>query len=114
MRILILDDKINRHKEFNKRLIGHIVKNVYTSKQAIEELYKNKWDYVFLDHDLGEEINVPSVIDTGWEVAKWLSDHPEKQPERIIIHSFNTEGAKNMKSLLPKAELIPGVWTSIQ
>lgn len=114
MKILILDDDENRHKEFNKRLIGHSVKNVYWAQQTIKALEEEVWDCVFLDHDLGGEIYVRSGPNTGYEVAKWLSENPDKQPKRIIIHSFNSVGAANMKSLLPNAELIPGAWSLIK
>jgi len=113
MRILILDDDLSRHKEFNKRLINHVVKNTSEACETIEALKNELWDYVFLDHDLGEMIHVASGDGTGYEVAKWLSEHPDRQPENIIIHSFNTSGARNMKSVLPKAVIYPGVWTKI-
>ena len=111
MRILILDDDLCRHKAFNKKFIGHDVKNVETSQETIDALQNENWDCVFLDHDLGGRVYVQSGKNTGYEVAQWLSNHPEKQPERIIIHSFNPVGAKNMQSLLPKSELIPGAWS---
>jgi CheY-like chemotaxis protein len=113
MRILILDDDACRHKEFNRRLMNHTVKNVFEAWEAIEALKTELWDWVFLDHDLYQRIHVTSGDGTGYEVAKWLRDNPDRQPENIIIHSYNTEGANNMKSLLPKAIIHPGVWTKI-
>lgn len=110
MRILILDDDLCRHQAFNRKLIGNDVKNVETSQDAIDALQNESWDLVCLDHDLGGKVYVQSGKNTGYEVAQWLFDNPEKQPERIIIHSYNPVGAKNMKSLLEKAELIPGAW----
>ena len=47
---------------------------------------------------------------TGYTVAKWLRDHPDKKPNRIIIHSFNNVGAKNMQDILPGSILAPGYW----
>ena len=113
MKILILDDNENRHKEFNKRLIGHIVKNVYTVKETIKYLEEEKWDFVFLDHDLGGNIYQSSVPSTGYEVAEWLHNHTDRQPEQIIIHSYNPVGARNMKNLLPNAVVLPGAWLII-
>ena len=114
MKILILDDDFSRHKEFNKRLIGCSVTNVETSKEAIQKLEEEIFDIVFLDHDLGGMVFMQSGENTGFEVAKWLSENEAKQPRRIIIHSFNPVGAKNMKSLLPSSEVIPGAWSLIK
>jgi ActR/RegA family two-component response regulator len=115
MKILILDDDQTRHKEFNRRLIGNTVKNVFTVSETIEALKNESWDYIFLDHDLGGKtfVNSGGSEETGWDVAVWLSENPDRQPKTIIIHSFNPCGAKNMKSLLPNAEIIPGAWTKI-
>jgi hypothetical protein len=62
----------------------------------------------------GDKVNVPSGEDTGYEVAKYLNENPDRQPETIIIHSYNHAGAKNMKSLLPTAQVIPGAWLLIK
>lgn len=114
MKILILDDDMNRHCIFNKKLVGHEVTNVITSKEAIQQLSSFNFDIVFLDHDLGGEVFVKSGENTGFEVAVWLSENTDRQPSRIIIHSLNPVGAVNMKSKLSSAEVIPGVWNLIQ
>ncbi len=113
MRVLVLDDNHNRLRAFRQRLIGHVVVCVETAKEAIEQLEKEEFEIVFLDHDLGGEENVPSGPGTGWEVAQWLSEHEDRQPATIYIHSFNGPGSKNMLSLLPRARYVPGVWTMI-
>ena len=110
MNILILDDDLYRHKEFNRKFINHTVKNVYEVWDAIEALKKYVFDYVFLDHSLGGKIHQTPGDGTGYEVAKWLYDNPDKQPKHIIIHSFDVDGPKKMKGLLPQAVLFPGVW----
>jgi hypothetical protein len=63
-----------------------------------------------LDHDLGGQVNQSSGLGTGYEVAKWLSEHTDRKSAQIIIHSFNIPGAKNMLSVLPEAVHIPGLW----
>ena len=113
MKILILDDDQTRHKFFNRKLIGHSVTNVETAADAIKHLSEDTFDAIFLDHDLGGEIFVNSfgpILNTGYAVAKWLSENPEKQPKQIFIHSLNPVGADNMKALLPDAALVPGCW----
>lgn len=104
MKILILDDREIRHEYFKKLYIQHDLTHVYTSKECIDQLNINKFDVVFLDHDLGGTDNFEESGDnTGYEVAKWLRKNEGKQPNQIILHSFNPVGRKNMKSLLPHA-----------
>lgn len=112
-RILVLDDDDIRLAAFRKTLIGHDVMCVTTAKEAIACLEKDKWDYIFLDHDLGGKIYVPSGPDTGYEVAEWISKNLDKRPTNIIIHSFNEQGRRNMQSLIPDAIICPGAWNKI-
>ena len=114
MRVLVLDDSNERLKEFRQKLIGNVVVCVKTAKEAIKELASNEWDCTCLDHDLGDKVMVPSGPGTGYEVAEWLEQHPDKQPKMIFIHSFNTAGAKRMAAALPNAIVAPGIWTKIK
>lgn len=111
MKILILDDDFIRHEHFSKKFSESILKHVYNSEMCIEALKNEDWDVVFLDHDLGGKIYVNSNEEnTGYQVAKWLSNHKDRIPNKIFIHSYNSVGSKNMKSLLPNSILCPGVW----
>ncbi len=112
MKILILDDDHIRHAFFNKRFTGHTVISVYTAEDAIQHLQNEIYDVVFLDHDLGGHMFVDSHGSeaTGYTVAKWLVEHPDRKPEQIVIHSFNNVGAKNMQDILPGSILAPGCW----
>jgi CheY-like chemotaxis protein len=112
-KVLVLDDDVIRLEAFKKNLIGHTVTCVMTAEDAISELKKDGWDYVFLDHDLGGQIYVPSGPGTGYEVAQWIHNNPEKKPKNVIIHSFNEPGRKNMYSLIPDAVICPGAWNKI-
>lgn len=110
MKILILDDSSLRLVKFQHKLIGHKVVCVETAEEAIEELFLEKFDVVSLDHDLNGEVYVPSGPGTGWEVAKFLSDNPDRCPETVCIHSLNQYGRVKMAELLPGAEIRPGNW----
>lgn len=110
MKILILEDDAERIKLFRQNLIGHDLDITDSSKQAIKLLKSNKYNVIFLDHDLGGKQNVASGEDTGYEVALWLSKNPERKPNQIIIHSYNPVGRQNMKAVLPDAIIAPGVW----
>jgi len=113
MRILVLDDSSERLKIFRQNLIGHMVDCVKTAREAIDLLSKVEYEIVFLDHDLGDRVMVASGPGTGYEVAEWLSAHPDKQPRMIFIHSFNPAGAQRMKSVLASAVVAPGIWTKL-
>ena len=80
----------------------------YSQKEAIEIIKKEKrFDIIFLDHDLGGKIYVNSQEDnTGWWVAKYISENNIKCPQ-IIVHTMNYAGAKNMLGLLKSAKHIP-------
>lgn len=110
MKILILEDDLGRQEQFKKNLSKHDVTIVDNSKETIEKLKNGKWDILFLDHDLGGQVHVPSGENTGYEVAKFLEENKQFQPENIITHSLNPVGAKNIIAALPKAVHIPFVW----
>lgn len=106
MKIFVLEDNVQRIKQFATRLLNHSVVITTNAEEAIKELSKNlDYDYFFLDHDLGDEVFMDSNLpNTGYQVAKFLADKEIKG--RIVIHSMNYDGAKNMQSLLPKAKTI--------
>jgi CheY-like chemotaxis protein len=114
MYILVLDDDIKRLKQFKENLIGHVVECVMTAPETIQKLQERTWQILFLDHDLGDKVMVPSGPGTGYEVAEWLERNPDRQPEMIFVHSFNTVGAANIKRALPKAIIAPGAWAQIK
>jgi len=85
---------------------------VQTPIEAIELLKTNKYNFLFLDHDLGGKIHCPSDQNSGYAVAKWLEENPQFKPtEDIILHTYNTVGCYNMKAALPEAIILPSVWT---
>lgn len=110
MRVLILEDDPERTEKFRRLLIGNVVEIVETAREAIDLLRVKEWDVLSLDHDLGGEQMVESGPGTGYEVAKWLEQNPERKPPRILLHSFNGPGRANMLACLPGAEDCPGWW----
>jgi hypothetical protein len=87
---------------------------VKTAAEAIKFLQENDVGALFLDHDLGGMVNVPSGPGTGYEVAKWLEEHPDRKPGQIYLHSFNEAGRKSMKMALPEAIEYPGAWLTLK
>ena len=114
VKILILEDNQERINVFRQKLEADGVEVMFTEivDECIELLKDNEYQYLMLDHDLGGNIYVESDGDelTGWHVAKWLSEHPDRQPETIIVHSLNEGGRKRILSLLPNALDVPGAW----
>jgi hypothetical protein len=95
-KIFVLEDSIERIKEFQKYLAGKEV--VYTDDVdiAIRELRKTKFDLIFLDHDLDGKVFVDSTVEkTGYHVITCLAGSINEETE-VIVHSLNPTGAANM------------------
>jgi len=113
MRILILEDDPERQQCFQRNLVGHDVIITDKAKTAIQLLSDQEWGLLCLDHDLGGQVYVKSGEGTGYEVAVWLEEHPDRQPPQIILHSLNPAGRENMKRCLPGAIDLPFAWVKI-
>lgn len=116
LKILILDDDHKRHRKFSKNFGTEDLKHVFTSHDAIRCLECHDYDYVFLDHDLNGKIMEESGPDTGYEVAEWIANNPDRQPNKlVIVHSLNNIGASNMQSVLKDSGInsmyVPYLWT---
>jgi DNA-binding NtrC family response regulator len=114
MKILILEDRQEAIDHFAKNISkGHEVHYAKTSTDAIWKLSNEKFDIVFLDHD------VPNTHEhNGLEVAMFLAmrlvvhihDGAGSSPlARVIIHSRNKYGSQAMKQILPDALCWPGI-----
>ena len=100
--ILFLDDSDNRLKLFKSHYPHATL--VSTASECIEQLQKQSWNIVFLDHDLsGETFVSESLENSGSGVVRWIvANKPEI--ELIIIHSFNIVAAGHMEMDLLSAE----------
>jgi len=99
MRVFVLEDDEKRvewiNKNFDKRVKMDLVD---TADDAINLLRNNKYDIIFLDHDLGGEQMVDSNYhNTGATVAKMIHE-TENKNSTVIVHSYNPIGANNMMS----------------
>lgn len=118
MRILILEDTAERIFKFKKNLEGAELFITDVPKECINQLINHgPWDYLFLDHDMGNIFMKPGD-GTGYEVAKYLSDHPLLTPSRVIIHSMNNIGAAAMMRVLGdagiRAKYVPCAWDLVK
>ena len=107
-RILVLEDDENRVKQFknNFALMEEPVNAVFVDNapECILHIKEEKFQIIFLDHDLGHQIFVDQTEEnTGSGVARWMSknfDHPNMETP-IIIHSLNYGAAQYMLDLIP-------------
>ena len=104
-RILVLEDDPKRIEVFKSVLGGkHAVSYVETARDCIDLLETEKFDVVFLDHDLGGEVYVSEAhTNTGSEVVRWLMLHVQDLDPYVIVHSHNTVAAERMQSNLQRA-----------
>jgi len=103
--ILMLDDNPSRQAGFRRRFPDDKVVVVEPAADAIRMLAQIQWDVAYLDHDLGGRTLVDSSEpDTGFQVARWLSENPKYIPKRVFLHSLNSVGRANMSRVLPQAE----------
>jgi len=96
MRVLILDDSEERQAQFARQWEGHEVVAAVSALEATRALEGERFDVVTLDYDLGD------FSPCGSMVAYYIAhDLPvEKRPGRIIIHSGNPYGARDIAARL--------------
>jgi len=113
MKILILEDNKERCALFKQNFLGYQLTITSSVDEAIRLLKNNNYDSLFLDHDLGEKAFVDSFGSepTGYDVAKWLSENPERCPEQVLVHSLNAVGVNNIIAVLPRAKAAPFLWS---
>jgi DNA-binding NarL/FixJ family response regulator len=117
LKILILEDRGERIFQFKKRLLSHDLTFTDKPKEAIQLLQDSDWDYIFLDHDMKNVFEQPGE-GTGYEVAQWISEHPDRAPRHILIHTMNNVGAAAMMLVLGgariRASYIPILWERVE
>lgn len=100
-RVLVVEDSLSRQLAF-RAWLGPTGKIVRTVDAAITDIKREKFDWIFLDRDLG-------FGQFGEDVASHLAEI--KFPGRVVVHSVNTFGAQLIAKLLADAdvahELIP-------
>jgi|ERR1700675_1545412 len=100
-RVFVLDDTEDRLRWFRERIPQ--MRFATTSAAALEILSTEKFDLVFLDHDLSfMDAGFPDrQFGNGKEVARYLAR--TGFAGRVVIHSKNEDGVKAMRKLLPGA-----------
>lgn len=108
IKIFLLDDDRRRHRWFEKRFEGDDLAIAETVSEAKELLEKTSYDAIFLDHDLLPHHYKTDAFDdenTGYAIARWLSENKAKQPAAtIIVHTRNSDAGMRMIECLRKNE----------
>jgi CheY-like chemotaxis protein len=105
-RVFVLDDTQERLFWFRQQLAGVAqLREAKTADRALEILSTEKFDLVFLDHDLSWEdaADVTRQHGNGKEVARYLARTGFEG--RIVIHSKNEDGVSLMRKILPAATI---------
>lgn len=109
MKILILDDMEERHEGFKKILSGHELIHAWTFSQAQDFLANDRFGMACLDHDLGDNLSIRPDWQTdmygshqlnGADLCYWLRNNPQHCPPKVLVHSWNPDGAESMRRLL--------------
>lgn len=107
MKVLILEDSPERNIAFTNALMRHnltIATSVFSPRGATHYLADGgPYDLLLLDHDLGTVNPHTLEEETGADFANYLATQDFETKPQIIIHSWNPEGAENMKIVLEAA-----------
>jgi hypothetical protein len=104
MKIFILEDSGERVNIFFSMFDQHDVVVANCAKTACKILSEEKFDRIFLDHDLGGLTFVDSDDEnTGYQVAKHIPSTMNNEVD-VVIHSWNGSGAMQMENALRSHE----------
>jgi len=107
MRILVVEDNLERIQWFRTEFDPHFVTVAMDAKTGIACVQEELVDLICLDHDLGGQVFADShAQNTGYQVAKAIVNSINKDTP-VIVHSWNIAGAKNICSILKQAVYKP-------
>ena len=99
MKIFVLDDDRWRIGWFLNTFGAKNVDYARDPIRAVVKLCQNKYDTIFLDHDLGGPYTRGPWGD-GIDLAKVMSEEKIQTDAMIILHSMNKKGAVKMRQVL--------------
>ena len=111
MRILVVDDDAGRHQDFVRNNADCTIVSAYTSNEGITLFDSGEYDYISLDHDLGNDEDIIPMVK---HMGQTFMDG-KKKPTAVFMHSMNPVGAENaishIRRLVP-CYLAQRVWLS--
>lgn len=107
-RVFLLEDNSERIAWFQRRIPELCLAMSADGAIRVLENY-GPFDIMFLDHDLGDldYEDQTRTVGNGTEVAQYIAEHNDHPGLGVLIHSWNREGAKRMKSYIKHASLAP-------
>lgn len=103
MRILVIEDDSVRARFFIEKMGKYDLIITESAPMAIEYLASDTFDYIFMDHDLGENNGC------GSDIVSYLynnQDNPNFNTS-VFIHSWNVVASQNMIVKIPHAMFSP-------
>jgi CheY-like chemotaxis protein len=100
---LFFDDDPTRHEVFANKFVQLLdIVHAHDPQEAIDLLKAQKFDIVFLDHDM--DLLIAGDM-TGMDVAEFIALHQERSlnPSRVIVHSWNVTAAAQMEAALKQS-----------
>ena len=98
MKIFVLDDDHWRIGWFQNTFGAENMDFAYEPIRAIAKLCLNKYDKIFLDHDLGGAYTRGPNGD-GIDVVKVMHEEHLHLNTPIVVHTMNEDGAKKMMEI---------------
>jgi hypothetical protein len=104
LKIFVLEDDEARQNWFLKRFFGKArVEFAATAEAGVLLLRSERYDAIFLDHDLTPEHSAGMWDDdTGYVVAQFLAANPQRGAA-VVVHSMNPSGSQRMVDALRSA-----------
>lgn len=106
MKIFILDDEVGQlPRSAITKVLAHHTLTVATSCKDARKKYKPPYDLLLLDHDMRGFFEEPGYHNTGYKFVVWLTaklpswDRTSPKP-KVILHSQNPEGRREMAIVL--------------
>lgn len=91
-KIFVLEDNSERIEWFRNMFKGNELYITKDTKKALRQISKNRYDIIFLDHDLGND----DLALTGREVARQMKKQRMAKNTPVVLHSKNPHNRRKM------------------
>lgn len=101
MRALIVDDSVDRQRALERVLKhkGAEVAQALNFEEALNKLYAEKFDLVYLDHDLGQ-----GFVKSGDQLVDAILGLPQdSRPRAVAVHTSDSVIGRDMVGRLKEA-----------
>lgn len=96
MRVMIDDTRDETNVNTS---LDFIARNYWSGLHLLESI--PLIETLYLDHDL-HSYDEDGREWTGYDIIKWIEEHPERKPEKIICISSNPPGRERIETVIKK------------